>query len=68
MKYTWDELWKGIDALNKEAQEASFYKLFLLGRHGHNERKCLLLIPFNSWTLVNGTIDRQHQKAAKEGL
>ena len=43
-EYTWDQLWEGIDDLNSKAKGAAFYKLFLLGRHGHNERKCLVLI------------------------
>jgi len=35
--FTWDQLWEGIDDLNANAQGATFYKLFFLGRHGHNE-------------------------------
>ncbi|KIJ98874.1 hypothetical protein K443DRAFT_133282 [Laccaria amethystina LaAM-08-1] len=35
--FTWDQLWKGIDDLNANAQGATFYKLIFFGRHGHNE-------------------------------
>jgi len=42
--YTWAQLWEGIDALNEEAKRASFYKLFILGRHGHNEHNIKSLL------------------------